>query len=265
LPADKTVEATSASGATVNYTATASDLVDGNVTVNCSPASGSTFALGTTLVQCTATDAHSNVGRGSFNVTVQDTTPPDLTVPADKTVEATSASGAVVTYTTSATDLVDGPVTPVCAPASGATFALGTTTVQCTATDAHLNQSHGSFLVNVRDTTAPVIQNIDGTPREVLWPNNHKMQDTTVIVSATDSVDPQPHAHIVSVTSDQPVNDGGDGDTSPDWIITGDLTVQLRSERTSGLDRHYTITVEVSDFSGNTSTGTLVVVVRPAS
>ena len=137
--------------------------------------------------------------------------------------------------------------------------------MQCTATDSHLNQSHGSFLVTVRDTTAPVILDIDGSPREVLWPNNHKMQNTTVVVSATDAVDPNPHAHIVSVTSDQPVNDGGDGDTSPDWLITGDLTVQLRSERTSGIDRHYTITVEVSDFSGNTSTGTLVIVVRPGS
>jgi hypothetical protein len=117
----------------------------------------------------------------------------------------------------------------------------------------------------VQDTTAPFIVNIDGTPREVLWPNNHKMQTTTVVVTATDAVDAHPHAHIVSVTSDQPVNDGGDGDTSPDWLITGDLTVQLRSERTAGIDRHYTITVEVSDASGNTSTGTLVVVVRPGS
>ncbi|HMC69675.1 MAG TPA: HYR domain-containing protein, partial [Mycobacteriales bacterium] len=214
-------------------------------------------------VQCTATDAHLNASHGSFTITVQDTTPPALTLPADITAEATSASGATVSYTATATDLVDGNVTPVCAPASGSTFALGTRTVQCTATDSHLNQSHGSFLVTVRDTTPPVIQSIDGSPRDVLWPNNHKMQSTTVVVSATDTVDPHPHAHIVSVTSDQPVNDGGDGDTAPDWNITGDLTVDLRSERSYGLDRHYTITVEVTDFSGNTSTGILVIVVHP--
>ncbi|MEK6374064.1 MAG: HYR domain-containing protein [Acidobacteriota bacterium] len=263
LPANITVEATAANGAAVTFSATATDLVDGSVTPACTAASGSTFALGTTTVNCTATDSRSNQSSGSFTVTVRDTTPPNLTVPADKTVEATSASGAVVTYTTSATDLVDGNVTPVCAPASGSTFPLGTTTVQCSATDAHGNHSNKSFLVTVRDTTAPVILGIDGTPREVLWPNNHKMQTTTVIVVATDNVDASPHARIISVTSDQPVNDGGDGDTSPDWLITGDLTVQLRSERTSGVDRHYTITVEVTDFSGNVTLGTLVVEVRP--
>src|SRR5207247_1230749 len=140
---------------------------------------------------------------------------------------------------------------------------LGNTTVQCTATDAHSNTGTASFHVIVGDTTAPTIVSVDGTPREVLWPNNHKMQNTTVIVVANDAVDPHPHARILSVTSDQPVNDGGDGDTSPDWLITGELTVQLRSERTAGVDRHYTITVEVTDFSGNASRDVLIVVVHP--
>jgi hypothetical protein len=263
VPDDITAEATSAAGAAVSFTVTAFDFKDGNVAVTCTPASGSTFALGTTLVNCQAVDSDGNLGRDSFNVTVVDTTPPALHLPGNIIAEATSASGAAVSYTATATDLVDGTDPVTCSPASGSTFPLGTTTVNCTATDVHLNVSHGSFTVTVRDTTAPVIQSIDATPHEVLWPNNHKMQDTTVIVSSTDAVDPNPHAHIVSVTSDQPVNDGGDGDTSPDWLITGDLTVQLRSERTGGVDRHYTITVEVSDFSGNTSTGILVIVVHP--
>ena len=38
---------------------------------------------------------------------------------------------------------------------SGATFPLGTTTVTCTATDAHGNTATGSLTVTVHDTTPP--------------------------------------------------------------------------------------------------------------
>ncbi len=74
-----TLEATGPSGAVATYaTPTASDLVDGAVAVSCAPASGSTFALGTTPVNCSATDAHGNTASTSFNVNVQDTTPPSV-------------------------------------------------------------------------------------------------------------------------------------------------------------------------------------------
>lgn len=38
--------------------------------MNCSPASGATFGVGTTTVACTATDASGNSSNGSFTVTV---------------------------------------------------------------------------------------------------------------------------------------------------------------------------------------------------
>ncbi len=78
-PANITAEATSASGVVVSFAATANDLVDGPVAVNASPASGSTFPLGTTAVILTAADAHGNTATGTFNVTVRDTTPPKIT------------------------------------------------------------------------------------------------------------------------------------------------------------------------------------------
>ncbi len=55
------------------------------------PASGTTFALGTTTVTCSATDAAGNTGTNTFTVEVQDVTKPIVTVPADQTVEATGA------------------------------------------------------------------------------------------------------------------------------------------------------------------------------
>jgi HYR domain len=156
LPGDITAEATGPDGAAVTYTATATDLVDGSVPVNCSPASGSTFILDqATPVNCSATDAHHNTATGSFTVTVQDTTPPSLVLPGDITVQA-GPNGEAVSYTATATDLVDGSVTPSCTPPSGSTFPVGTTTVTCTATDAHGNTATGSFTITVQDATQPV-------------------------------------------------------------------------------------------------------------
>lgn len=252
LPADITAEATSAAGAAVTYS------VSSNGTVSCSPASSATFALGATTVQCTATGPGGTTS-GSFKVTVVDTTPPAITVPGTITAEATSASGAVVTYTASAFDKVDGTVAASCAPPAGSTFPIGTTAVQCTATDAHGNSSSSSFTVIVQDTTSPVISKIEANP-SLLWPPDHTMRLVTLTVTATDAVS-APVSRIISITANQPANGVGDGNTVGDWQITGPLTVQLRAERSQGNDRIYTITVETVDAAGNRSVGTVTVTV----
>ena len=268
LPATINKGATSPAGAVVTFSATAVDLVDGSTPVFCNPPSGSTFPIGTTVVTCGSADARLNFSSGTFLVVVSaDVTPPVLTLPSNITAEATSASGAVVTFTATAIDDVDGPVPVTCTPASGSTFPLGTTTVQCSAHDAHNNTAHGSFTVTVQDTTPPTIVSITGSWVNI-WPPNHKMVNVTLTVVATDLVDPAPTSHIVSVTSNEADNANGDGDTTPDIIITGPLTVQLRAERdggTSGTARIYTITIATSDSSGNTAHGTATVSVSQAS
>lgn len=256
LPADITVEATGPGGAVVTFSATATQ----NATVVCTPASGSLFALGTTTVNCTATNSANEQATGSFSVTVRDTTPPALALPGNLTVEATSAAGAAVSYSASAYDLVSGNVGAVCTPTSGSTFALGTTTVSCSAHDAAGNSTSGAFMVTVRDTTGPAITAIAASPSS-LWPPNHKMADVIVSVTAVDLVDSAVTASIISVTSNQPTEGTGDGDTAVDWVITGPLTLQLRAERSHNVDRVYTITVAVTDASGNTTIGTVAVTV----
>ena len=157
VPANTSAQAIGLNGATVSYAAAATDLVDPNVTISCTPVSGSLFALGSTQVDCTATDASLNQSSASFMVSVVDTTAPVINVPADIIAEATELGGATVSYAATATDLVDPNVTVSCVPTSGSLFALGSTQVDCTATDASLNQSNASFMVSVADTTAPVI------------------------------------------------------------------------------------------------------------
>ncbi len=139
-------EATGLGGATVTYNVTASDLVDTDVTVECSLPSGSTFSIGTTNVMCTATDNEGNFATASFDVSVSDTIPPTVMVPSNVLAEATSPAGAVVTYAgATAEDIVSGTLTPTCLPATGSTFPLGTTTVTCTAVDASSNSGSSTL------------------------------------------------------------------------------------------------------------------------
>jgi len=237
----------------VTFTATATDNIDGTLPVICNPASGSTFDLGETIVDCHATDGHANVGTASFTVLIG-VPPPTLDLPADFTVEATGPGGAVVTYTVSTSQ----GATVACVPPSGATFPLGTTTVQCTATDTFNQTTTGAFSVTVADRTPPAVTSIVATPSN-LWPPNHKMVAVTVAVTAQDAVDAAPVSKIVTVTSNQPINGPGDGNTASDWEITGPLTLNLRAERAGGADRLYSIEVVTTDFSGNSTTSTVVV------
>src|SRR6185369_3628302 len=82
-----------------------------------------------------------------FEYHLADTFAPTLALPGDITAEATSAAGATVTFTATATDAVDGDVAVTCTPASGSTFPIGATTVTCTATDASDNTAAGTFAV----------------------------------------------------------------------------------------------------------------------
>jgi hypothetical protein len=93
------VEATSAEGAQVTYTVTAQDNVDsnatleedgstvtqddvgGNITMSCNPSSGSVFPIGSTTVQCSATDEAGNTETESFTVTVNPPPPPPTPTP----------------------------------------------------------------------------------------------------------------------------------------------------------------------------------------
>jgi hypothetical protein len=186
---DIVAEAGGPSGATVAYTSpSASDAVDGAVSVSCAPASGSLFALGHTTVTCSAQDAAGNVApTQSFDVNVRDTTAPAIQALADVVAEATGLTGAIVSYTTpTASDSVDGSVSVTCAPGSGTTFVLGHTTVTCTAQDTRNNVAHSTFDIQVRDTTAPVIQ----VPADMVVPAGTPVTFTATATDGVDGTDP---------------------------------------------------------------------------
>jgi hypothetical protein len=216
------------------------------------------FPLGTSTVTLTVDDGYGSPldeaqRSDTVSITIVDTTPPVFDfIPADVTVEQSTAAGTPVTLVATATDICDA--SPVITSDAPAIFPLGSTTVTFTATDASGNISSATTTVTVVDTTPPDITSVSVDPN-VLWPPNHKMVPVTIAVSVTDICDAAPSCQVDWVSSNEPENGLGDGDTAPDWSITGDFNVNLRAERSGkGSGRVYTIMMQCTDDSGNSAT-----------
>jgi YVTN family beta-propeller protein len=105
--------------------------------------------LGHHAVTLVVTDSHGAAGSSIIPIDVVDTTSPVIMIPSSLNIRATSAGGAAVYFAASATDLVDGSLPAVCAPASGSIFPVGVTTVTCTAMDAHGNSRNAQLVITV--------------------------------------------------------------------------------------------------------------------
>lgn len=115
-----------------------------------SPGTVAITAEGATTITWFATDKAGNAEAPHALAVNIDKTAPVLTVPAAILVDATSTLGAAVIYGVTATDNSGLAPRLACSPASGATYAIGTTSVACTATDAAGNAATARFTVTVR-------------------------------------------------------------------------------------------------------------------
>jgi hypothetical protein len=139
-------------------------------------------------------------------------------------------------------------------------LSLGTHTLTLKVTDQGLLTNSAMFTVNVVDTTAPLITALSATP-DLLRSTTNQLLSVSLAGSATDVVDPAPTLQVLSVTSNEADHGLGAGDQTPDWQITGPMTVSLRAERFTYV-RRYMVTVQAADASSNTSTRTVDVRVR---
>ncbi|MBT9558427.1 MAG: HYR domain-containing protein [Myxococcales bacterium] len=233
--------------------------------VGCDWASGSAFVAGVTTVHCAAFDASGNSAECTFAITVVDHEPPVVIAPPGITVSADedcSAAAPDVLESAVVTDncTADHHLEIEQSPTAGSAQDLGTTEITISAMDESGNVGTGTTSITVEDTTAPSITAAGASPA-VLWPPNHKLVPVTVSVTATDQCSAE-QCSIVGVTSNEPLNDAGDGNTSTDWEITSSLTLLLRAERAGPLSgRIYTIGVVCTDAAGNgTSTSVTVTV-----
>jgi ELWxxDGT repeat protein len=108
-------------------------------------------------------------------------------------------------------------------------------------------------VLNVNDSPAC---NLAQPSRALLWPPNHKLLPVEIL-GVTDTSNGQVAITITGVTQDEPVNDLGDGDTSPDAVLQGS-TVLLRAERAGDGDgRVYEVSFMISDGQGGSCTGSV--------
>ena len=196
VPSNMTMEATGPGGAAVSFVTSAIDSIDGPLPTVANPPSGSPFPLGTTTIVVTATNGASQGGTNSFTITVRDTTPPAIITPSNSMVYAMTATGANVTFSTFATDLVSGSVATTSVPPSGSFFPIDVTTVVTTATDAAGNSTSKNFTVTVAvqpiapsETTAPKITLSGSTVFLTVYPSvpgrTYKMQRAVSLISGS--------------------------------------------------------------------------------
>jgi hypothetical protein len=257
MPADQSLVTNDPAGATVSYTPpTASDIVDPNPGVSCTPASGSVVPVGYTEISCTATDASGNSVTKHFGVSVHLNAAPVLSLPADMTVQGDAPGGASVQFVATATDAEDQPApTPTCSAASPSFFALGATTVTCEVTDSGGLTTKGSFTVTVIDTVAPTISTVgdvsvvtnDAAGATISYP----LPTATDVVDANPSVSCSPTSGSLVAPGDSigtcTATDGSGNSTSTTFAIS----VHLNAAPTLNLPSN--INVE-----GNTTGGARV-------
>lgn len=152
--------------------------------------------------------------------------------------------------------IADGAVVEVSLP-------LGINLVTLKVTDAFGAWDTDEVIVTVADSTPPVVA-LHMTPAK-LWPPNHKMKTVAAAFDISDC-DTDLTVELVSVTSNEPDNGLGDGDTSGDIagaaLGTDDRSVRVRSERSgTGSGRVYTFVYRVTDGSGNSTEATSTVTV----
>ena len=181
-----------------------------------------------------------------------------------RTLECTSAAGATPPplYVRPQSTSLAGVASPTCAdvtfasstPASGP-YALGHHDVVIT----QQSSSSGPVEVcraelTVRDTTPPVVTTRD----QEMWAPNHKMHRVAIsdCAQAVDTCDPAVAVFFTAVTSDEPVNAQGDGNSEPDVDALSCGSIDLRAERQGGADgRVYRLFWRAIDASGNAVDG----------
>jgi predicted extracellular nuclease len=130
--------------------------------------------------------------------------------------------------------------------------------------NAFRSSDHDALLLGLDscDEIAPTLD-VSVSP-SALFPPNHKYVNVAATFAADDDFDTDPTVSLVSATSDEPDNAPGvsDGNTTDDIVVVDDDSLRLRAERDDAGDgRVYTLTYEVTDDCGNSSTDSATVTV----
>ncbi|HEU4836209.1 MAG TPA: DUF4114 domain-containing protein [Pyrinomonadaceae bacterium] len=215
-------------GSNVTYTITVNNTRPGTAT---SVVVADLLPIGTTFVSCSANTGGVCAGLGNMRTV----TFAEIPGGASATIEIVAAVN--------------------CDLANGATI-TNSANVSSDPADVDLTNNFSTATVTTSNP-APVISG-ESVNKTVLSPTNHKLIDITVSYDVTDNCGSLTNA--LSVSSNEPINGLGQGNTSPDWEIVDAHHLRLRAERSGiGTGRIYTITITSTDSAGNSSSKQLFV------
>ncbi|HEX6625248.1 MAG TPA: hypothetical protein VF064_16160, partial [Pyrinomonadaceae bacterium] len=145
-----------------------------------------------------------------------------------------------------------------CPTPDGASIALSATAASATADPNPSPNNTSSASVRVSNPP-PVVMGL-AVDKPVLEVPNHQLEDVALTYDISDNCD-SALAPVITITSDQPVNGTGDGDTAPDWEVVDAHHVRLRAERspTSTAGRTYTITLTLAESAGSSTNSSVPV------
>jgi len=239
--------------------ATAYDIINIESITDDSP---DAFALGLTTITWTATDTSGNSVSATQTVTIQDTTSPLVTAPADITVEATSPTDNIISIgAATATDIIGIQSITSDAPLA---FPLGDTIVTWTAIDTHGNSATITQKVTVVDTTAPSITVPSDVVFEALGPTGNiiPIGDATAddIVGVSLITNDSPSAYTLGETTVtwMAIDSAGNSVTATQKITVIDTTAPtivapepVQAEATSATENVVTLgEATAADFVG---------------
>lgn len=262
LPSTITVSATSQQGAYVSYTVTATDPDNpaSQISISCSPVSGSQFPIGNNTVNCSASDPAGNSTSGSFSVVVQ----PSLTV---SVANASAREGHAINQVV-ATGSAYGTTGAITASINwgDSSTSVGTVTVTSngifSVVGKHTYAEEGSYTITVSVS--------DGGGHTAQANGTATVADAAIKVNA-----PSVNISGLNVTLNGTFTDGDPGGTLSDYTASinwGDGTTTSGTiGKTSGFTvsgshtytkhRTYFVKVTVTDAGGSSSTVTVKVVV----
>ena len=155
----------------------------------------------------------------------------------------------------------DLKVTVDCSTTDG-THIVNTATVTSTTRDPNTAPNNVAS-VNIGVSNPPPVISELAVDKPKIWPPNHKMVDVFLTYQISDNCNAN-ILPLITISSNQPVNDQGDGNTEPDWEVIDAHHIRLRAERSPNchVGRIYTITLTATDSSGASSNSSVTVKVH---
>ncbi len=219
---------------TVSYTMLAGetgDVITITAIVNCDVADGSSI-VNDCAISSVENDSNPSNNNSSTTTLVSNAAPVIVCPVVEPVATDPDACTAVVTYDKpSPIDECPDETTVDCVPASGVAFALGNTTVTCTASDAAGQTSQCQFVVTVNDNQAPQVI----CPANILVSASDGSCEATVnytVPTATDNCDPTPVVNC---------------DPPPGLFTVGATTVTCVAEDNAANSASCSFTVTVAD------------------